>query len=146
LPFYFPATDAMFSRPFTYLPARPNARWQDPKAGASPLEEHFVTINLDEGYEGLAARPEPGQKGGPVGEWVKHCADSHGFYARQVGLLTGVYRLCRSGRHRHVPVCAHGPGVCIKLKFYPQHQLLSFTISRPFTHNHPRLADKRTQR
>ncbi|KAG9104194.1 hypothetical protein FRC06_004619 [Ceratobasidium sp. 370] len=65
----------MFSRPFTYLPARPNTRPQGAKAGAS-LEEHFVTINLDEGYEGLSARPEPGHKGGSFDEWVKHCSSS----------------------------------------------------------------------
>ncbi|KAG8746429.1 hypothetical protein FRC10_005140 [Ceratobasidium sp. 414] len=65
----------MFSRPFTYLPARPNAGPQGAKAGAS-LGEHFVTINLDEGYEGLSARPEPGRKGGPFDEWVKHCSSS----------------------------------------------------------------------
>ncbi|KAG8717124.1 hypothetical protein FRC08_008159 [Ceratobasidium sp. 394] len=65
----------MFSRPFTYLPARPNAGPQGAKARAG-LEEHFVTINLDEAYEGPIAHPTPVPKGGPFDEWVKHCSSS----------------------------------------------------------------------
>ncbi|KAG8706052.1 hypothetical protein FRC08_001300 [Ceratobasidium sp. 394] len=65
----------MFSQPSTYLPARPNVGPQGAKARAS-LEEHSVTISLDETYEGPIARPTPAPKGGPFDEWVKHCSDS----------------------------------------------------------------------
>ncbi|KAG8761768.1 hypothetical protein FRC12_009344 [Ceratobasidium sp. 428] len=70
--------NTIFSRPFTYLPARSNAGRQEAhvKSRTAPLEEHFVTINLNEANEGLVTRPEPGQKGAPFGEWVKHCSSS----------------------------------------------------------------------
>ncbi|KAG9105538.1 hypothetical protein FRC07_009204 [Ceratobasidium sp. 392] len=68
---------AIFSRPFTYLPARPNVGQQGVQARAAPLGEHFVTINLDDGLEGPAVRPEPGEReDGTFGEWVKHCSSS----------------------------------------------------------------------
>ncbi|KAF8605324.1 P-loop containing nucleoside triphosphate hydrolase protein [Ceratobasidium sp. AG-I] len=62
---------SMFSRPFTYLPARPGRR-EAPNAGTRPLEEHFVNITLDEGYEGVAASLDSRHKSEPFDEWVKH--------------------------------------------------------------------------
>ncbi|KAG8759533.1 hypothetical protein FRC12_009730 [Ceratobasidium sp. 428] len=74
--------NTMFSRPFTYLPARSNAGRKEAhvKARTAPLEEHFVTINLNEANEGLVARPEPASKREPFGEWVKHCGCTHWDY------------------------------------------------------------------
>lgn len=51
------------------------------KSRSSPLEEHFVTINLDDKEEGLEdPAPLPLPDNGPTEEWVKHSKSFHCVY------------------------------------------------------------------
>ncbi|QRV87747.1 AAA family ATPase [Ceratobasidium sp. AG-Ba] len=65
----------MFSRPFTYLTSSPNDRRSNLKPKSSPLEEHFVTINLDDKEESLE-EPAPSPNNGPTEAWVKHSSST----------------------------------------------------------------------
>lgn len=95
---------SIFSRPFTYLPARPGRR-EPSGAGNRPLEEHFVNITLDEGYQRVAASLDSRHKSEPFDEWARHCTFFYYIYIQQVHSLL-IHRLCSACGFGHIPVNA----------------------------------------
>lgn len=62
---------SIFTRPFTYLPALPRQGAQAPTPNL-PLEDHFISISLNDTYESLDVRRPVGDKPAVYDDWVKH--------------------------------------------------------------------------
>jgi hypothetical protein len=94
---------SMFTRPFTYLPARPRPESQVPVPVPSfPFEEHFINITLDDTYDASKARHPPGEKSGTQEEWITHCKPQPLDYTCRANVL--FTRLFETRRYRHIHV------------------------------------------